>query len=147
MSFPVEADAAQILIGNGGTPTELFTVFCGIEQVGLNNGVQGNDKYRRDCAKPGQVPTRSTQVTGKNWAVSGSGVLDVGQMPTYLSSLGVRKNYRIILIQYDGTDAGKTLGTVAGSAVLMGANMNVGESGGVEINLNGENLPTWTPAP
>lgn len=148
MSYPTEIDFGQVLIGDGATPTEVFTVLCGFENGNVNKSVQSTDQYRRDCAKPGQVPTRKVKVTGKTWDVTAAGVFNTAMVPTLDAALGISKNYKIICCKRDGTDAGVLLGTYSGPLVLTAENMSFSQSEGTgEITLAGENFPTWTPNP
>ena len=52
MSAPTAFDFAQIKIGDGATPTEAFTLICGIETVGLSEAAQTSERQLRDCAAP-----------------------------------------------------------------------------------------------
>lgn len=146
MSYPTEIDAGQILMGDGASP-EVFSVICGIENGTLNQVVNTSDQFRRDCAKPGAIPTRKVKVTSKQWDVTGSGVANVAQFATIKAALGISKNYKIVVIKRDGTDAGDDLGTFSGTAVLTANNISFSqEDGTMEITLAGENDLTWTAA-
>ncbi len=147
MSYPTEPDAAIIKMGDGATPTEVFTVVCGIENVTINQSVQTSDVYRKDCAKPGLVPTRRNRVTGKSWDMSGSGVFNISEIVSINSALGLRKNYKVEFIRRDGTDTGVLLGTYAGAAVMTANNISMGDEGTNEITFAGEDLIVWTVAP
>lgn len=149
MSYPTEIDAAVIKIGNGATPTEVFTIACGIENVTVNETAGTTDRFRRDCAKPGALPTRSIRVNNVSWDVTGSGVANADQIGALKLALGQHKNYEIDAIRYDGTDEGELLGTFAGQGVMTAKNLNLQTSGDstAEITIAGENELTWTPAP
>lgn len=146
MSYPNEADFIIVKVGDGATP-EVFTTICGIENATINQTVNTSDRFRRDCAKPGQVPTRKVKVTGKQWDATGSGVVNVDEFPTFNAALGIRKNYQFDFGKRDGTDAGEIIGTYAGPAVMTAANINMGDSEGTnEITLAGEDEIVWTAA-
>jgi len=146
MSYPNEADFIIVKVGDGATP-EVFTTICGIENATINQTVNTSDRFRRDCAKPGQVPTRKVKVTGKQWDATGSGVVNVDEFPTFDAALGISKNYQIDFGKRDGTDAGEIIGTYAGPAVMTAANINMGDSEGTnEITLAGEDAIVWTAA-
>ena len=66
MSLPTEADFAIIKIGDGATPTEAFAIACGIQDVSINQAVGTQDRFSRDCAKPGEIPNRKVKATGKH---------------------------------------------------------------------------------
>lgn len=147
MSFPVEFDFAQVLIGDGATP-EVFTILCGIEDVSVNQSAETSDRYRRDCEKPGTVPSRKVVVTGRKWDITGNGVASAAMIPTLTANLGIHRNYRVVGGRRDGTDAGETVGTFEGRAVLTSNNLAIGGEGGTgEITLAGDGLLTFTPAP
>ncbi|WP_333571309.1 hypothetical protein [Sphingomonas sp.] len=146
MSYPTEIDAVVVKIGDGASP-EVFTTICGIENATINETVQTNDRFRKDCTKPGMIPTRDVRVTGKQWDLTGSGVTNVTQLVTLKAALGISRNYQIVAIKYDGTDEGDELGTFTGQGVLTARNLNLQDNGGTaEITIAGENELTWTPA-
>jgi hypothetical protein len=147
MSYPTEIDAIVVKVGDGAEP-EVFATICGIENATLNETVQTADRFRKDCAKPGQIPTRKVRVTGKQWDVTGSGVTNIDQIATLKAALGITKNYQLVAIEYDGTDTGNELGTFAGPGVLTARNWNLQPNEGtMEITIAGEDELVWTPAP
>lgn len=151
MSYPVEPDYIIVELGDGATPTEAFSVMCGMENASMNETVQSNDRYRRDCAKPAAIPTRKVRVTGKQWDVTANGVINMAEFVRFKAALGVRRNYRFLYGQYDqqaATDTERT-GTIygykSGPAVMTANNMNVGgDEGTAEITLAGEDELVWT---
>lgn len=145
MSFPNEVDAIVIKVGDGASP-QVFTVICGADSGQLNESVQSNDRYRRDCAKPGKIPARRVRVTGKSWDLSVSGVVNIDQIELLSDNLGISRDYQIVGIKYDGSDSGETLGTWAGSGVATSNNKNFAEGGTMELAIAGENELVWTPA-
>lgn len=147
MSYPTEIDAVVVKLGDGATPTEVFTTICGIENATLNETVSTNDLFRRDCAKPGQIPTRKVRVTGKQWDLTGSGVSNTAELARLKAALGITRNYQLVAIKYDGTDEGEELGTFAGPGVLTARNLSLAPNEGtMEITVAGENELVWTPA-
>jgi len=146
MSYPNEADFIIVKVGNGAEP-EVFTTICGIENATINQTVNTSDRFRRDCAKPGSVPTRKVKVTGRQWDATGSGVVNTDEFGTFNGALGIRKNYQFDFGKRDGTDAGEIIGTYEGPAVMTAANINMGDSEGTnEITLAGEDEIVWTAA-
>ncbi len=146
MSYPNEIDAVVVKRGNGATP-EVFTTICGMETVNLNQTVQSNDRFRRDCAKPGKIPTRTVRVTGRQWDFTGSGIANVDEIDGFIASLGVRQNYQLVAIKYDGTDAGEELGTFSGPGDLTSNSWSLdANEGGSEMTIAGEDDLVWTPA-
>lgn len=146
MSYPVEPDFVVVKIGDGASP-EVFTILCGIDTAGVNKTVNTQDRFRRDCAKPGAIPTRKVRVSGRQWDVTGSGVINVDAFAQFDASLGIRRNYRLEFGKRDGTDAGDILGYYAGPAVMTAQNINVSaDDGSAEITLAGEDDIVWTAA-
>lgn len=146
MSYPTEIDAVIVQIGNGATP-EVFTTVCGMENVSLNVTVQTTDRFRRDCDKPGQIPTRAVRVTGKQHDFTGSGVANADEIERFLEVIGIRKNAKLIAIEYDGTDTGKQLGVFQTQGVITASNFNFSTNEGTsEMTFAGEDDLIWTPA-
>lgn len=146
MSYPTEPDFIVVKVGNGATP-EVFTTICGMEGASINKTVNTSDRFRRDCAKPGQVPTRKVKVTGKQWDATAPGVINVDEFANFDASLGVRKNYQFDFGIRDGTDAGSIIGTYEGPGVMTAQNINLsGDEGSAEITIAGEDEIVWTAA-
>lgn len=147
MSVPNESDFALIKIGDGGGP-ETFAAICGIEGVTINRTANTNDRFRRDCAKPGQPAVRRSRTTGKQMDITGTGGVDKASIASFDAALGVVKNYQIELYQYDGTDTGTLMGTFTGAFNMTSSNMSLdanGDSTG-EITLASDGTWTWTAA-
>lgn len=148
MSYPTEADFALIKMGDGATPTEVFTIICGVKDVSVNSTANTNDRFVRDCAKPGAVPKRKVRVTGTQQDVSGSGLIDKTQIAKFMAALGNNKNYKVELYIADGTDTGTLMGTFAGSYMMTAANLqaNTDSDSSAEITLASNGDFTWTAA-
>jgi len=146
MSLPNEPDFVVVKAGDGANP-EIFTIICGIENATVNQTVNTNDRFRRDCAKPGQVPRRKVRVTGRQWDATGSGVINIDEFDTFNAALGIIKNYRLEFGKRDGTDAGVIVGYYVGPGVMTAANVNMGDGEGTaEITIAGEDDITWVTA-
>lgn len=148
MSLPTEADFALVKMGDGATPTEVFTTLCGLGNVSIGRSANTTDRFRRDCAKPGEVPYRRTRANGKQLDVTSNGAINVPDIDTFEDALGISKNYKIELYKRDGTDTGELLTTLAGPFMMSVANMNLDENGegGAEVTLLSDGIWTWTPA-
>lgn len=144
MSLPVEADFAVVKRGDGATPTEVFTILCGLDNVQINRTANTNDRFRRDCAKPGSVPYRRSRTTGKQMDITASGAINIPDIETYNEALGVAGNYKIELGMYDGTDAGEIIHVITGPFNLTSANSGVGDEGTAEVTLASDGI--WTEA-
>jgi hypothetical protein len=141
MSLPVEADFAIVKKGDGATP-EVFTILCGLDQVSINRVANANDRFRRDCAKPGSVPFRRSKTTGKQMDITASGAINIPDIATYNDALGVSGNYLIELGQYDGTDDGEIIHTITGPFNLLSANSSIGDDSNAEVTLASDGI--WT---
>ncbi len=148
MTFPVEADFAIIKVGDGAAPTEAFAIACGLQDVNINRVANTQDRFTRDCAKPGSVPVRKIKTTGEQLDITGSGLIDKAQIGVFETALGKSKNYKIELYQDDGTDNGTLMGTFAGAFNLTAANMSVPREGvsSAEVTLANDGAWTWTAA-
>lgn len=148
MSVPTEFDFVLIKRGDGADP-EVFAAFCGIQDATINANVNTNDRFVRDCAKPGEVPNRRVKVTGKQMDITGTGLTDKDATATLDTSLGVSGNWKAECYQDDGTDSGTLLGTYALPAVMTANNRSVPRDGvaSAEFTLASDGAWTWTPAP
>ncbi|WP_313230152.1 hypothetical protein [Sphingobium yanoikuyae] len=150
MSEPNSADFALLKVKTADGPPAVYTLLCGIEGVTINRSVQTSERYRRDCAKPNRAGTRKLRVTGSSWSISGTGSDNVDLETEYSDAFGVRKDYDVELYKDDGTDAGKLMGTYAGTGILTTRNQSYtqdADSGGAEITIEGEGSLAWTAAP
>lgn len=144
MSYPNESDFVTVKVSDGATPP-VFTIVCGMENVTINRTVNTSDRFRRDCAKPGQVPTRKVRVTGRQWDATSSGVINMDEFDTFNDLLGRREDYRFEFGKRDGTDTGTIIGWYQGPAVMTAANVNASsDEGTAEITLAGEDDIVWT---
>lgn len=147
MSLPNEVDFALVKMGDGAGP-EVFTLICGLTDVTINKGAQTNDRYVRDCAKPGEVAFRKVRTSGRSMDISATGLSNVDTIEDLDAALGQSKNYKIELYNEDGTDAGELLGTYSGAFVMTAANMGVPRDNAAsgDISLASDGAWTYTPA-
>lgn len=147
MSYPNEPDYVVVRLGDG-EETEAFDIVCGIESAGLNQTANTSDRFRRDCANPADVPTRVVRVTGTQWDLSGTGVINMDTFEDMQAALGNRRNWRVEYGKYDDAASIPRTGTIfgyyTGPGVLTAFNTNVGDDGTAEITIAGENRPIWT---
>jgi len=129
MSLPTEADFGIVKMGDGASPTEVFTTVCGIQDVAINETVATEDRFVPDCANPGSLPQRKSKPNGRQVDVSATGLINLAQIATVRAALGVAKNYKIELYNYDSTTSGTLIGTLSGSFMLTANNMNVVRQG------------------
>lgn len=148
MSLPTEFDFAVLKIGDGATPTEVFTISCGKQDVSMNFAANSSDRFVRDCTKPGEVPFRKTKVTGKQLDVTATGLTDATAFGTEVALVGTRNNIKVELYTDDGTDAGDLIGTIACNMLVTALNIGTPREGdaSAEIVLASHGAWTWTAA-
>jgi hypothetical protein len=147
MSYPTEIDWALIKMGDGAS-SEVFTAICGMQDATVNTTAQTQDRYVRDCQKPGAIPKRKVKTTGLSQTITGTGLTNADTIEDLQAAIGKHKNFKIEAYADDGTDAGSLLGTFAGNYVITANNLNLQRenAGSSEINLSSDGDWTWTPA-
>lgn len=147
MSVPNEPDFVLLKMGDGAA-IEVFTVTCGIQDVTINKTANGEDRFKRDCLKPGEIPNRFSKTTGMQMDVTASGFIDKDQIPLLDAALGLTKNYTLEYYTDDGTDQGALYGSYAAAFKLQSANEAIPRDGtaSVELTLASQGAWTWTPA-
>lgn len=134
MSEPLEPDFALVKIGDGGSP-EAFTILCGLTGVTINETAQSQDRFVPDCAKPGQTPKRKQRITGMQLDISGTGLVNVPQIPTFRAAIGQLTSYKVELYAKDGTDAGELLGTYAMASKMTAFNIGLPQDGSASAEI------------
>lgn len=92
----VKGTYVAILMGNGASP-EVFTPICGLTAKGFTAQTNTNDDFVRDCTDPEDIPSRYVTATGRQWDLSGSGLVDRNGLEALLGAQGVIKNYRYVI--------------------------------------------------
>lgn len=141
----VKGTYVDILIGDGDDP-EVFTPICGLTARTFTQQGNTNDVFIPDCADPEDVPIRRLVPTGKQWDLSGEGLLNLAQRAQIDAAWMVTANYRFRI----GRPAGSIVGAgyYEGPAMLTniqwGGSTGNGEfaSGSLTIASDGE--WTWT---
>jgi hypothetical protein len=144
----VKGSYIDILAGDGAGP-ENFLPICGITTRNFTQQVNTNDVFVPDCADPEDIPTRRLVVTGRQWDISGDGLLNLDNWETHSGKLGVTANYRFVI----GRPAGSTDGTGYFGGAAMITNMQIGGTTGggqfatVSLAIASDGEWTYTPAP
>jgi hypothetical protein len=144
MSIPNEIDFALIKMGDGATPTEAFTILCGLNNVTINRTASSQDKFTKDCAFPGRVPVRTQRIQGRQLDISGTGLTNADDIARFDAALGNLKNYKVELYKRDGTDAGDLIGTYAYSSKMTAANLSINDEGDSTAEVTLPSHGTWT---
>lgn len=138
----------DILMGNGAQP-EIFTPICGLTARNLTEQVNTNDTFVPDCALPELVPVRRLVPTGKQWDLSGEGLLNMANAAVVRASVGVTKNYRFVVSRPAGSTVGA--GYYEGPAML--TNLQTGGSTGdgafasTNLTIASDGAWAFVPAP
>jgi len=85
-----------ILMGNGAQP-EVFAPICGLTAKGFTAQTNTSDDFIRDCADPEDIPSRYVTATGRQWDLSGSGLVDRNGLEALIAAQGDLKNYRYVI--------------------------------------------------
>lgn len=73
---PLKGNDFYLLVGDGATPTEVFTFACIFNSIDSNKTADTEDAMILDCDDPTLLPARTTTVKMINWDIEGSGLLD-----------------------------------------------------------------------
>jgi hypothetical protein len=144
MSQPTEIDFALIEMGDGASPTEVFTVLCGIQDVNVNNTANTSDRATYDCAKPAQPGTRRVLVNYNQLDITGNGLSNVATAAQLMAAVGKTKNYHVKCYARDGSDTGVLLSTYSGPFVLTANNITTTAAGRAAGSITLASNGTWT---
>lgn len=143
MSLPTEVDFALVKMGDGAGP-EVFTTICGLTDVTIGKTVSTTDRFVRDCAKPGETPSRKTRANGKQLDITGSGLSNADTIASLEAALGKVKNYKVECYADDGTDAGELLGTYTAAFRMTANNLTVPRDGDATGEITLASHGVWT---
>lgn len=143
----VKGTYVDILIGDGAGP-EVFTPVCGLTTRQFTQQGNTNDVFVPDCADPEDVPTRRLVPTGKQWDLSGDGLLNLAQKTQVDAAFMVTKNYRFRIARPAGSIVGT--GYYEGSAMLtniqLGGSTGNGEFASVSLAIASDGEWNWVDA-
>lgn len=124
----VKGGYVDILLGDGNVDPgpETFSPICGLTTRQLTQQVNTNDVFVPDCADPEFVPVRRLVPTGRQWDISGDGLLNLDNWEDLNGEVGVTSNYRFVVARPAGSTDG--IGYFAGPAMV--TNMQIGGTTG-----------------
>jgi hypothetical protein len=135
-----------ILLGDGATPTEVFTAPCGLTQMGMTIAADSNQTIIPDCAAPDAAAWAVTEVTSLQMTLSGQGVLDRDARPIWEDWVmsGEEKNIRWM---YDVSSADFG-GYYSAPGILDNYQVTSqrGQRATVQISIKLNGKPIWTAA-
>ena len=149
MAKPTTVNASKMIIkvGDGATPTEVFTAPCGMTTKGINFTKDVNEVNVPDCADPDAPAWKERAVVAMSAEISENGILDMESLDTWQDLLddGLSRNFQIWL----DVPAAEHGGHWDGKFLLTGFNVT-GEQGNkvqVAITTQSDGPVVWTPAP
>lgn len=92
----IKGTYVTILMGNGASP-EVFTPICGLTAKSFTAQVNTTDDFVRDCADPEDIPARYVTAIGRQWDLSGSGLLNLDNLEEVIEAHGDIRNYRYVI--------------------------------------------------
>ncbi len=138
--------AMVITLGDGATPTEVFSAPCGLTEKAFNLSAETVSTNVPDCDNPDGATWTETDVRSRTATINGSGVLARESQKVWRDFFlqDTSKNIKVLfpgnLAQGGGTWTGKGRLT----SLEMGA--AIGERVNVSINIEGDGAWTFTPA-
>lgn len=149
MAKPTTASWSKLLImlGDGATPTEVFTAPCALTTKGITFSADTSDSNVPDCDNPDLPSWVERTVRGLSGEISGSGRLALESLPTWRTWFfgGARKNIRVRI----DVPLANNGGYFAMGAVLTGFGVSGNEDDGklgVEVTIQSDGEVTWVPA-
>lgn len=148
MARPTTLKGSKVLIqlGNGATPTEVFTAPCALTTKGIEFAADTNDFNVPDCDNP-DLPTFTERVVATLSAtITGAGTLALESFDEWREwfDSGQEKNIRV---KFDAT-AINNGGYYAMSAILTAFGLGA-EQGGlatIDVTMQSNGAWTWTDA-
>jgi predicted secreted protein len=136
-----------IMVGDGATPTEVFTAQCGLTSKGISFTSDVADVAVPDCDNPDDPAWSERDVSTKNCTVSGDGVLATDHRQDWDDwfQSGESRNCRI-MIDIPLADGG---GYYEGAFVLTTFTINGNQDDAkltVEVELQNDGPVTWVDA-
>ena len=149
MAKPVTSRASQLLLklGDGGSP-EAFTAPCGLNTKGITFTKEMNDTPVPDCDNPDAPAWTERAVTTLSAAVSGAGILSMGDLDTWIAfnESTISRNAQVIIV----VDApNSAMGGMWTGKFLMSSFEVTGELGNkiqTTIEMQSDGPVLWTPA-
>ncbi len=131
----------SLMLGNGAGP-EVFSALCGITTRNFTGQVNTNDVFTRDCALPENVPIRRVIATGKQFDLTGEGVLNRANLETLQAELGQISNYRYLFTE--PADDEVFQGYWAGAAMLTNLTITAEDESFATVSISLASDGDWT---
>jgi len=109
MAPPVLTNKFALFLGDGATPTEVFTWLCGLNTRGLNLTNNTDESVAMDCDTPlTTVPHMTRRTTSQDTSASGSGRVAISALPVLRqwADSGEAKNIRLMVDESAANNGG-----------------------------------------
>lgn len=138
--------AGAFYIGDGATPTEVFTKLCGFTEMELTIDKETNDSTVPDCDDPDAAAWTERDVVSLSWSMTFSGVLAKEALPLLEAETLQSDTTNIRLdLAGAGTGAGTPNKRYAGRAhINHSITGSRGEKWQVEVTVTGDGALTVT---
>jgi hypothetical protein len=111
-------DFAELQIGDGAIPTEVFAKLCGIVNVEISESTATSEQPLRDCLNQNAPATIRTRVTSTSWTATFSGIPHKDNILPLKTAFAQKKNLKILASNDDSTGSGKLQATWAGNGIM-----------------------------
>lgn len=100
MAYTATVKGQHIIVqmGDGATPTEVFTTICGITEKGLEQTASTSEETIWDCADQDAPPKVVRDVQSTDWSISASGQVDSSGLAALDTAFtaAVERNFRFV---------------------------------------------------
>lgn len=142
----VKGTKVTVALGNGATPTEVFTVLCGMSEKGLTRTKQINETTDWDCDDANALPVTIKDVQSTAWSISLSGLFHTTQRATLDTFFALTDSRNVRFVFDDGANIdGYYMGKAHITSLEIGATN--GQYGTAAITIEGDGPLTWTATP
>ena len=135
-----------VKIGDGATPTEVFSKPCGLNSQGINFTKETNEVTVPDCDDPDLAAATERAVVSTSATFSGEGILAAEFLPDWWAfyEFNGSRNCEIYLVS-PAPNGGKW----TGKFILSGFNVTaaIGEKVGVAVEMLSDGVVDWAAVP
>lgn len=135
----------SLMLGDAATP-EVFAALCGITTRTFRHQSNSNDVFTRDCADPENVPVRNLIITGEQWDLTGTGVLNRDNLDVIIAADdGQTHNWRYLFTEPTGDETFQ--GYYSGPGIVTSFEITGEDSNfaNISISIASDGQWTWTP--
>jgi hypothetical protein len=142
----VRFSGLKVLLGNGATPTEVFSAPCGLTERSLTLSKEFGESNVPDCTDEDAASWTERDVTAKSATIAGQGVLDIVALPIWQARYDSDTSGNVRTeIWRNGVKVGHWQGSFHLETLEVGATK--GERATVQTSLQSDGKVTWTAGP